>query len=86
MIGEKHFTDRRVKKKLFPVSTFISVFTAFAVFTTIQMKIKGRSIDYKSIPITNQISIFAFWILSAAVFTLWTNHQITRHYFGDMGK
>lgn len=80
MTAGNRFADRRVKKKLFPVSTFVSVFVAFAVFTTIQMKIIGQSIDYESIPPANQVSIFVIWLLSAAGFTLWTNYQISRHY------
>lgn len=80
MMAGKQFADRRVKKKLFPFSTFVSIFVAFAIFTTVQMNIIGESIDYKTIPLTNQFSIFAIWILSAALFTLWTNHQIIRHY------
>lgn len=80
MMVRKQFADRRVKKKLFPISTFILIFVAFAIFTTIQMKVIGSSIDYKSVTRVNQISIFVIWILSAAVCTLWTNHQITRHY------
>lgn len=80
MTEKKQFADRRVKKKLFPFSTFISVFFAFAVFTTIQMKILGKSIDATNIPKSNEIAIFVVWLLSAAAFTLWTNIQITRHY------
>lgn len=80
MREKKQFADRRVKKKLFPISTFISVFFAFAVFTTIQMKILGESIDAANIPKSNEIAIFVVWLLSAAAFTLWTNIQITRHY------
>ena len=80
MREKKQFADRRVKKKLFPISTFISVFFAFAVFTTIQMKILGKSIDAANIPKSNEIAIFVVWLLSAAAFTLWTNIQITRHY------
>lgn len=79
MVG-KQFADRRVKKKLFPISTFVSTFVAFAIFTTVQMEIIGESIDYKAITLANQFSIFIIWILSAAVFTLWTNHQVTLHY------
>ena len=80
MREKKQFADRRVKKRLFPISTFISVFFAFAVFTTIQMKILGESIDAANIPKSNEIAIFVVWLLSAAAFTLWTNIQITRHY------
>lgn len=80
MIAGKQFADRRVKKKLFPLSTFVAIFIVFAFFTTIQMKIIGKFIDSKAIPLTNQCVIFAIWILSAVALTLWTNYQITRHY------
>lgn len=80
MMAGKQFADQRIKKKLFPFSTFVSIFMAFAIFTTIQMKIIGKSIDYKAIPLSNQWMIVAIWILSAVALTLWTNHQIMRHY------
>lgn len=80
MIAGKQFADRRVKKKLFPLSTFVAIFMVFAFFTTIQMKIIGKFIDSKAIPLANQCVIFAIWILSAVALTLWTNYQITRHY------
>lgn len=76
----KNFTDQRIKKRMFPISVFVSIFVAFAVFTTMQMRIIGEAIDYKSIPLVNQISIFAIWILSAAIFAIWTNRQIMSHY------
>lgn len=59
MREKKQFADRRVKKRLFPISTFISVFFAFAVFTTIQMKILGESIDAANIP--NQMKLLFLW-------------------------
>lgn len=80
MKEKAEFHDVRVKKKMFPISTFLSVFVAFGVFTTIQMTIIGEKIDYKSIAMENQITIFGFWILAAVIFTLWTNYQINRYY------
>lgn len=80
MIEKKQFLDHRVKKNLFPFSIFISVYFAFALFTTIQMKILGRFIDAESIPKSNELAIFVVWILSAALFTLWINYQITKRY------
>lgn len=72
--------DRRVKSKMFPVSIFLITFLVFGAFTTIQMKIIGNSINYKSLPISNQIAIPVFWVIGAAVFTLLTGYQINRHY------
>ena len=74
------FQDKRVKKKIFPISVFLSVFVAFGLFTTIQMKIIGEGIDYKSIPSHSQALIFGIWFLAAVTFTLWTNYQVSRHY------
>ncbi|MGN0350624.1 MAG: ATP-binding protein [Roseburia sp.] len=74
------FHDERVKKKIFPISTFLSVFVGFGLFTTIQMKIIGDGIDYQSIPLRSQLMIFGLWFLAAVVFTLWTSYQVIRHY------
>lgn len=80
MKEKKEFHDVRVKKKIFPISTFLLVFVAFGLFTTVQMKVIGEAIDYRNIPMYSQIIIFGLWLLAAIVFTLWTNFQITRHY------
>lgn len=74
------FRDTRVKKKIFPLSTFLAVLVIYGLFTTIQMKIIGESIDYRNIPVSNQIETFVLWILIALTFTLWTNYQINRYY------
>lgn len=74
------FHDARVKKKIFPVSTFLAVLVIYGLFTTIQMKIIGESIDYRNIPVRSQIETFVLWILIALAFTLWTNYQIKRYY------
>lgn len=74
------YFDKRVKRKIFPISTFLMVFVAFGLFTTIQMRIIGEQINYKDIPLHSQIVIFGLWIVAAVVFTLWTNYQISRHY------
>ncbi|MGN0341178.1 MAG: ATP-binding protein [Roseburia sp.] len=80
MKGKKGFRDARVKKKIFPISMFLAVFLAFGLFTTIQMKVIGDQIDYKSISMYHQLTVLGLWLLAAVVFTLWTNFQITRHY------
>lgn len=78
--GKKEFQDSRVKRKIFPVSTFLAVFVAFGLFTTIQMQIIGEKIDYQSISFQSQIAVVGIWFLAAVAFTLWTNYQIMRHY------
>lgn len=80
MRKQTEFRDVRVKKKIFPITTFLSAFVAFALFTTIQMKIVGEEINYESVPLRSQMMIFLFWILAAAAFTMWTRYQITRYY------
>lgn len=80
MKEQTEFRDVRVKKKLFPISTFLAVFVAFGLFTTIQMKIIGDKIDYKTIPFRSKIIVFGLWLFAAIAFTLWTNYQVKRHY------
>ncbi|MGN1179997.1 MAG: ATP-binding protein [Suilimivivens sp.] len=80
MKSKKEFRDARVKRKIFPITTFLAVFVAFGLFTTVQMKVIGEAIDYQNIPLRSQIIIFGLWILAAVAFTLWTNFQLTRHY------
>lgn len=58
MKEKKEFHDVRVKKKIFPISTFLLVFVAFGLFTTVQMKVIGEAIDYRNIPMYSQIIIF----------------------------
>lgn len=77
---ETAFQDRRVKRKIFPVSMFLSVLVVFGIATTIQMNIIGDAIDYRSIPMQSQIGVFVFWLIVAMVFTLLTNYQITIYY------
>lgn len=80
MTFKRTFRDKRVKRKIFPISTFLAALFAFGLFTTIQMRIIGDEIDYKSITMSHRVSIIMIWIFVALVFTLWTNLQITRHY------
>ncbi len=77
---DKTFKDRRVKRKLFPVSTFLAALFLFGIFTTIQMVIIKDRLDYDGITMQLQMAVVAFWVLVAAAFTLWTNHQINSHY------
>ena len=74
------FKDRRVKRKIFPVSTFLAALFFFGIFTTIQMVIIKDGIDYEGITMPLQMAVVVFWVLVAAAFTFWTNHQISRHY------
>lgn len=80
MKKKESYHDERVKQKIFPIYTFLICCVVFAIFTTIQMKVIGMAIDYRSIPIINMIAIFAIWFLAAAAFTLITNYQIRKRY------
>lgn len=80
MKKKEKYRDKRVKRKIFPVSTFLVTLFVFAGFTTLQMKIIGEVIDAPSLPKVNQLSIFFIWFLAAAVFTLWTSFLVYRCY------
>ncbi|MGN0170503.1 MAG: ATP-binding protein [Lachnospiraceae bacterium] len=80
MKGRTGYQDKRVKRKIFPLHMFLSAFVVFGAFTTLQMKIIGSEIDYQSIPARSHVIVFGIWVVSALVFTLWTNHQLTKHY------
>ena len=66
------FSDQRVKKKLFPFSTFVLFFFMFAVLTTLQMFMIGQAIDYKNLPAQNVIAVLAFWVVASVCSTLIT--------------
>ena len=74
------YQDHRVKRKVFPLSTFISVYVIFAILATMHMQILARYIDYKSIPSSNAAAIFVLWIVVAASFTLVMNYHIRKRY------
>lgn len=74
------YQDERVKRRIFPLSTFIPVLFAFVMFTTVQMYIIGELIDYKNVPRTSVVMIIGIWVLAAAFFTLLTSYQLRIHY------
>ena len=78
--------DSRIKKKIFPISTFVLSFLVFAILTTIEMKIIGNYIDYAQIPRKLIIGFFIFWMLGAAFFTYFTNWQIRKKYQEPLEK
>lgn len=80
MRSRQQFSDKRVKRKVFPVWTFLLAFVVFGLFTTLQMRIIGEVIDYKSLPGHSTVLIFMVWFMAAAMFTLITNYQINTHY------
>lgn len=74
------FSDNRIKKGLFPVSTFILFFGMFALLTTLQMMMIGEAIDYKSLPLRSSLSVISFWVLAAVGSTLISRLTIKYHY------
>lgn len=78
-IGSK-FSDKRVKKGIFPLSTFVLFFFMFALLTTMQMFMIGQAIDYRNLPLENSIAVIVFWILTSVCSTFITGWTIKRHY------
>lgn len=74
------FSDKRVKKSLFPLSTFVLFFFMFALLTTIQMFMIGQAIDYKKLPPQNVLAVLVFWVVASVCSTLITGLTIKRHY------
>lgn len=74
------FSDNRIKKGLFPVSTFILFFGMFALLTTLQMMMIGEAIDYKSLPLRSSLLVISFWVLAAVGSTLISRLTIKYHY------
>lgn len=73
-------TDKRIKRKLFSPALFIITFIVFGILATIQMKIIGNYIDYKSIPLPMAISVSIYWLIAALFFTLFTRYQSNKHF------
>ena len=76
----ERFTDKRVKRELFPLTTFVLFFVMFAVFTTVQMMMIGQVIDYQSLPLGNTVAVFCFWVAAAVGSTVATALTV-RHYY-----
>lgn len=74
------FSDKRVKKPLFPLSTFVMFFFVFALFTTLQMLMIGQVIDYRSLPLGNTIAVVAFWAAASVGSTILTGLVVRRRY------
>lgn len=72
--------DARVKAEIFPVSSFLISLVTFGALTTIQMKILGNYIDYRSIQPVHVVAILVLWMLVAASFTIATSYQIRKLY------
>lgn len=77
---ERKYRDHRVKRKVFPLSTFFFVYVIFAFLATMHMQILRKYLDYQNIPTENAIAIFAVWMSVAVVFTLSLNFYINLKY------
>lgn len=74
------YQDHRVKRKVFPLTTFIFVYVIFAFLATMHMQILKKYLDYQNIPTENAIAIFAIWMAVAVAFTLILNFYINSKY------
>ena len=72
-------SNKKTKGKI-PFKIFLSIFLAFAAFTTMQMMILGDYINYTEIPIRNMAGIVGFWLILAMGFTFLTIYQIEKYY------
>ena len=72
--------DARVKADIFPVSSFLISLVTFGALTTIQMKIIGNYIDYRSVAPVHIFAVLLLWMLVAATFTIFTSCQIRKRY------
>lgn len=76
----KEEKDSRIKRQVFPFSVFFGTFGAFAVVTTLQMKIIGDQINYWKIPRMEVIAVIFFWLLGSAAFTLFIKWEVRKKY------
>lgn len=72
--------DSRIKRAVFPASAFVIALVLFALLTTVQMRMIGNYIDYRSIPIGVMVQVIAFWMAGAVFFTLLTSCQLRVNY------
>lgn len=77
---KRTYADKRVRRQLFPLPTFLLFFVLFALLTTVQMLMIGRAIDYRSLPPANTAAVIVFWVAASLVCTLVTGLVVRRHY------
>lgn len=76
----KKMFNSKLREQHFSVATLLATFVLFAVFTTIQMLVLGKFIDYERITNGYVITIVCYWLMTAVMFTLTTSYQINRRY------
>jgi len=79
-------TDKRVKRKYFPIAIFIVTFIVMAVLTTVQNRILSVFLDYTAVPFKYFIIMVIHWVIVAAAFTVLTRWQIVRTYEQPMQR
>ena len=72
--------DPRVKTSVFPIQGFILSFIALAFLTTGQMLILRDVIDISALSSGYIIAAIVYWIMVAAVFTIFTRRQVVKYY------
>lgn len=80
MKRKEAYRDSRVKRRIFPVSTFIAAWVVIAVLATLQLQALNEYFDYRHLPTRNALAVLVIWIVIAVLFTLWINYHIHKHY------
>ena len=78
-------TDPRVKTSVFPFRGFVLSFIVLAFLSTLDTLIL-RSYIAESLPPGRVVVIIAYWLIVAAVFTLFTKWQFNQHYQNPMSE
>lgn len=86
MSGHAQSVDRRVKAPVFPVSAFVATVLAFAVLTTVQMRIIGSIVDVKRMSAGYVAAVVAVWFVSAGLFALLVGWQMRRFYHRPLNE
>jgi len=76
--------DPRVKAKAFPISSFVLTFLSLAILTTGQMLLLRNQFDISNLSPRYIIPVIIYWILVAAIFTIFTRKQFVDRYQNPM--
>lgn len=80
MKKQQEYADKRVKKKVIPVSSFVVTVLLLGLFTTIQMQVIGDYIDFTAIPIYKRAIVIGVWLLVAVIIIGVIRYQIQKNY------
>lgn len=73
-------SDSRVNKRVFPLRIFVLTFIVLGLFTTGQMFILQKYVDYTNLPASYTIAVFVYWLFVAAGFVFFVRYQIEKRY------